>query len=100
MFKQRLEVDPLRLPELDFLERPGVVPVLQHLGAVLAQHLLHLCAAIRAVNKPSRSTLPDDVCSLWREVGDGDLLPPADAHLGPHPHHAARGDEEPVTRDP
>ena len=45
LFEQRLEVDPLWLPELDFLYWPGVVPVLQHLGAVLAQHLLHLCAA-------------------------------------------------------
>ena len=42
LLKQRLQVDPLGLPELDLLQGPGVVPVLQHLGAVLGQDLLDL----------------------------------------------------------
>ena len=42
LLKQRLQVDPLGLPELDLLQGPGVVPILQHLGAVLGQDLLDL----------------------------------------------------------
>ena len=42
LLKQRLKVDPLGLPELDLLQRPGVVSVLKHLSAVLGQNLLDL----------------------------------------------------------
>ena len=42
LLKQRLKIYPLGLPELDLLQRPGVVPVLKHLGAVLGQNLLDL----------------------------------------------------------
>ena len=42
LLKQRLEVDPLGLPELDLQQRSGIVPILKHLSAVFGQDLLNL----------------------------------------------------------
>ena len=42
---------------------------------------------------------PDNICSLGREIGDGDLIPGSDVHLGSDSDHTRGGDEEPAVAD-
>ena len=42
---------------------------------------------------------PDNICSLGREIGDGDLIPGSDVHLSSDSDHSGGGDEEPAVAD-